>query len=116
MTLFEEAAQGQLEAYNAHDLEEFLKWYAEDIVGIDLDTNTVLFTGKAEMRPKYAKRFENEYLTCNLKNRMVLHRTVIDHEEIIWKENKADSYEAIAIYEVAEDGLITIVRFTKGKL
>lgn len=116
MTLFEQAAQGQLEAYNVRDLEGFLKWYDEDIVGIDLDNNTVLFTGKEEMKPRYAKRFENEYLHCHLKNRMVLHRTVIDHEDITWNENKLDNYEAIAIYEVGENGLICKVRFTKGKL
>lgn len=116
MTIFEEAAQGQLEAYNARDLEEFLKWYDENIVAIDLDTDTVLFTGKNEMRPRYAKRFENQYLHCHLKNRMVLHRTVIDHEVITWNENTTDIYEAIAIYDIEENGLISKVRFTKGKL
>ncbi|WP_026478359.1 nuclear transport factor 2 family protein [Alkaliphilus transvaalensis] len=116
MTIFEKAAQGQLDAYNARDLEDFMKWYDEDIVAIDLDTDTILFRGKEEMKPRYAKRFENKYLHCRLKNRMVLHRTVIDHEEIIWNENQQDTFEAIAIYDVGENGLISMVRFTKGKL
>jgi len=115
MTIYEEAAQGQLEAYNGRNLEEFLKWYTEDVVAIDLDTDTVLFKGKEEMAPRYEKRFQNEYLHCILKNRMVLHRIVIDHEEIIWNVNKEDTYEAIAIYDVNENGLISAVRFTKGK-
>lgn len=115
MTIYERAVQGQLDSYNARDLEGFLSWYSEDIVGIDLDTDAIIFSGKIEMKRRYGKRFENIYLHCELKNRMVLHRTVIDYERIIWNEHK-DTYDAIAIYDIGENGLIQAVRFTKGKL
>lgn len=114
MTIYEKAAQGQLDSYNAHNLEEFLNWYADDVVGIDMDTNEVLFSGKDEMRPRYYERFKNKFLHCHLVNRMVLNRTVIDHELITWNEDK-ETFEAIAIYDVGENGLINTVRFTKGK-
>jgi hypothetical protein len=115
MTIYEKAVQGQLDSYNAHNLEEFLNWYSEDIMGIDLDTDKILFSGKSEMRPRYKARFENKYLNCELVNRMVLNRTIIDHERITWDDSN-ETYDAIAIYDIGEDGLINAVRFTKGKL
>lgn len=114
MNKYEKAAQGQLEAYNAHDIEMFLEWYTEDIKAIDLDTDKVLFVGKEKMRQVYTERFDNPFLVCELKNRMVLHRTVIDHESITLDE-KQTTLEAIAIYDIEENGLISTVRFTKGK-
>ena len=54
-------------------------------------------------------------LYCKLKNSMVFNRTVVDYERIIWNDNN-ETYDAIAIYDVGENGLIRIVRFTKGKL
>lgn len=115
MTIYEKAVQGQLDSYNAHDLEEFLSWYSEDVVGIDLDTDTVIFAGINDMRPRYSKLFDNKHLHCELKNRMVLHRTIVDHERI--KRDESDkTFDAIAIYDIGEDGLISTVRFSKGKL
>lgn len=115
MTIYENTIQGQLDSYNAHDLEGFISWYSEDIVGIDMDTDMILFSGKNEMKPRYKKRFDNEYLHCELINRMELNRTVIDYERITWNET-SETYDAIAIYDVGKDGLIETVRFTKGKI
>ena len=115
MIFSERAAQGQLEAYNKRDIEEFLKWYTEDIKAIDIDTDAVLFTGKEAMRERYSKKFQNVFLNCELKNRMVVHRTVVDHERITHNE-EGDTFDAIAIYDVEENGLISTVRFSKGKL
>ena len=115
MIFSEKAAQGQLKAYNKRNIEEFLKWYTEDIKAIDIDTDTVLFTGKGEMRKRYAKKFQNVFLFCELKNRIVVHRTVVDHERIIHNQQR-DTFDAIAIYDVEESGLISTVRFSKGKV
>lgn len=115
MNKFEKAVQGQLEAYNARDIDEFMKWYTEDVVAIDLDSDTVLFSGKDKMRPRYAKKFENKYLHCELVNRMSLNRTVIDHERITSDET-GKTFDAIAIYDIELDGLISTIRFSKGKL
>ncbi len=114
MDLYEKAAQGQLEAYNNHDIEEFLTWYTEDVQALDIDTGAVLLSGKDTMRLRYSKVFANKFLYCKLLNRMVLNRTIIDHEEITFDESDNRKY-AIAIYDVNEDGLISTIRFTKGK-
>lgn len=115
MNIFEKSAQGQLEAYNEHDIEKFLKWYTEDVKAIDIDTDSVLFVGKEEMRTIYYEKFKNKYLYCKLVNRMVLNRTVIDHEHVTINKDE-DMIQAIAIYDIEENGLISTVRFTKGKL
>lgn len=115
MTKFEKAVQGQLEAYNARDIEGFMQWYAADVVAMDLDTDTILFSGKDNMRPRYAKKFENKYLYCELVNRMSLNRTVIDHERIT-NDESGKTFDAIAIYDIGLDGLISTIRFSKGKV
>lgn len=115
MDKYEKAAQGQLDAYNNLNIEDFLTWYTDDVMVWDLDSNSIIFEGKDEMRLRYTKRFNNKYLHCALKNRMVLHRTVIDHE-VIQDDDSDKRYEAIAIYDVDESGLISTVRFSKGKL
>lgn len=115
MNFSEKAVQVQVEAYNARNMDDFIKWYTDDIKAIDLDTEEIIFIGKKEMIPEYIETFKNQYLHCEIKNRMVLHRTVIDYEKITINEN-GDTREAIAIYDVEENGLISTVRFTKGKL
>jgi hypothetical protein len=110
----EKAAQGQLDAYNAHDIEAFLSWYSEDVKIYDLDTDTLRYEGKDEMRIRYSKTLQNEYLHCRLINRMVLNKTVIDQESV--KVDETDTRkEVIAIYDIGNDGLIHSVRFTTGK-
>ncbi|MBN2793767.1 MAG: nuclear transport factor 2 family protein [Clostridia bacterium] len=110
----EKAAQGQLDAYNQRDIEAFLSWYTEDVKVYDLDTDELRYKGKEEMRKRYSKTFQNEYLYCSLVNRMVLNRTVIDQESVKIDETDNRS-EVIAIYDVNEEGLIECVRFSKGK-
>jgi hypothetical protein len=113
MTIYEQAVDGQLEAYNAHDLDGFLSWYTDDVQGFDLDTGKVLFTNKAEMAPRYVERFRDKLRHCTLVNRMVLHRTIVDHEQLTTSQGPL---EAIAIYDVNEQGLINVVRFSMGRV
>jgi hypothetical protein len=112
VTIFERAVQGQLESYNAHDLEGFLSWYAEDVLGIDHDTGAVLFTNKTEMSPRYVERFKDAALHCTVVNRMVLNRVIVDHEKII---TSGAPLEAIVMYDVNRNGLIGTVRFSRGR-
>lgn len=111
MTIYEKAVQGQLESYNAHDLEGFLSWYAEDVQGIDNDTGALLFTNRTEMSPRYVERFKDTALHCTVVNRMVLHRTIVDHENVTTSTGRL---EAIVMYDVNHDGLIGAVRFSMG--
>ena len=102
-------AQQQLLAYNAHNLEAFLEPYAED-VEIYTFPNQLQTKGKAEMRKRYDFITKTPGLYCRLLNRIVQGNTVIDHEEVYFKEDKP--IYAVAIYQV-EGGKIKRVYFAR---
>ena len=70
-------AQQQLNAYNAYDLEAFLKPYADDaLISFNL-------RGKDKMRRAYAFITKTPGLYCRLLNRTIRGNRVIDHEEVL---------------------------------
>src|SRR3989338_9102632 len=106
----EQVVQAQLKAYNAHDLESFLKLFSDDIclhrlAGQGSDIAQPSIVGKASFREFYAmKRFNVPGLRADLLNRIVLSNIkVIDHERIFGVG--AEPIDLAAIYEV-HDGLI----------
>jgi len=107
-TLPEQLAQAQLDAYNGHDLEAFLKPYAED-VKIYQFPNTLQAEGKATMRESYQFIENTPDLHCELVNRIVEGNTVIDHEDVTVSKDKPP-FRAIAIYKI-KDGKIAEVYF-----
>jgi hypothetical protein len=101
----EQVVQRQVEAYNARDIEAFLALYSPDIVVARLPSETVLYTGHAEMRQSYQPLFQdNPELHCQIVSRVSLGTIVVDRENIT---GFADGrvVHAIAIYEERE-GLI----------
>lgn len=107
-TLPEQLAQAQLDAYNGHDLEAFLKPYAED-VKIYQFPNTLQAEGKEIMRKNYQFLKSTPDLHCELVNRIVEGNTVIDHENVTVDKDKPP-FKAIAIYKI-KDGKIAEVYF-----
>ncbi|MFT3808821.1 MAG: nuclear transport factor 2 family protein [Micropepsaceae bacterium] len=105
-------AQGQLDAYNAQDLEKFLSFYADDIIVADLN-GAITNNGIAALRERYAAMFakfpENKAL---LVNRIANGNTVIDHEDVI-RSPGGERFFAIAIYTIA-GGKIARVDFAKA--
>ena len=101
--------QGQLDAYNARDIDAFLAFYAED-VRVDRHDGTVIVEGREAMRPIYTDLFEQSpELDCALLDRTVSGSLVIDHEFVTGMRGGAP-VRAVAIYEVS-DGLIRRVSF-----
>lgn len=104
-------AQGQLDAYNAQDLEAFLSFYADDIIVADLN-GAITNNGIAALRERYAAMFakfpENKAL---LVNRIANRNTVIDHEDVI-RSPGGERFFAIAIYTIA-GGKIARVDFAR---
>ncbi len=93
-------AQQQLEAYNARDIEAFLVPYS-DSVRVYNFPNTLRYTGKEEMRIRYAGMFENTPdLHCTLVNRVNLGNVVIDQESVIFDKAKPP-VEVFALYKTA---------------
>jgi len=109
----EEAAQAQLDAYNARDIEAFLACYAPGVVVTRDPSGEVLAEGRGTMRETYAKLFADApELHCKLLYRIVHGRCVVDHEEVTGFPGREQVY-AVAIYEV-EEGLIRRVWFLEG--
>lgn len=104
-------AQGQLDAYNAQDLDAYCSFFAEDLVVADLN-GAVTVQGLPAFRDKYAQVFsdfpENK---VELLNRVALGATVIDHEKVIRRPG-GETFEVAAIYTIA-GGKIARVDFVK---
>ena len=104
----EELVQGQLEAYNNHDIETFCTFFSEEILVFDALTKQLLFEGMQDFRERYIQSFANPNLHCTLVNRMVQENIVIDQESVVGLGE--DIVQAIAIYHI-KDGIITEVHF-----
>ncbi len=101
----EAVVQRQLDAYNARDLDALLATYAPDARQYALPA-TLLATGHAEMRPRFAARFQEPNLHARLLQRAVMGSIVVDHEEVsrTFPEGPG-KVDLVVVYEVA-DGLI----------
>ena len=105
----EKLIQEQLEAYNRHDLEGFLKTYSPDIKLYDFPDKE-LASGLDAMRKMYGKLFEQvPDVNATIARRIVQGDYIIDHEEVSGKNLKL---KAVAIYRV-KDRKITTVWFLK---
>ena len=107
------SVEGQLVAYNNHDLDGYLVHFTDDVTGYDLDREAELFASKSAMADIYRKLFDAGVIFCEIANRMVLGRTVIDHERLF--KGGVASGEAIVMYTLAEDGRICGMRITRGQ-
>ena len=104
----EELAQGQLEAYNNHDIDTFCMFFSDTVQVYDAVTKEILFSGIQTFREKYTKSFANPELHCTLENRMIHDNIVIDQESVVGLGEEV--VRAIAIYHT-KDGLIQEVHF-----
>lgn len=104
-------AQGQLDAYNAQNLDAYMAFFADHCVIADLN-GQVTSPNAAAIRERYAKAFaqwpQNQAV---LLNRIALGNVVIDHEDVI-RAPSGERFEAIAIYTIA-DGKIVRVDFAR---
>ena len=105
------AAQVQLDAYNAHDIEAFVACYADDVVIRDLKTGAVTGQGRAQMRESYATMFERfPNVHASVSTCTVVGNFVFDHEYVTGRD---EPLLVMAIYEVDDVGLIAQVWFTR---
>ena len=98
LTTPELLVQHQLNAYNGHHLKAFLAPYAED-VKIYQFPDELIGEGKAYMENQYQFIEENPDLHCELRSRIILGNTIIDHERVIFDKAK-EPIEVIAVYKV----------------
>ena len=104
-------AKGQLDAYNAQDLNAYCSFFADDLVVADLN-GAVTIQGLQAFRDKYAQVFaDHPENRVELLNRIALSNTVIDHEKVIRRPG-GETFEVAAIYTIA-GGKIARVDFVK---
>jgi len=97
----EEVVSRQLEAYNAHDLDGFCSWYAEDVELFNLGETEPYLRSKAALRELYGNKFANPALKARIVNRIAQGSRVIDQEEVAGAGNPPP--RVIVIYEVVDD-------------
>jgi hypothetical protein len=89
--------QGQLDAYNAQDLEAFVAFFAEDITVADLNKEPNL-RGLADYRTRHEGLFKQfPQNRAELVSRTVIGATVLDHERV-FRTPDATPFDVIAIY------------------
>jgi hypothetical protein len=109
----EAVVQRQLDAYTAHDIPALLATYAEDAQQFE-HPGKLVASGHAQIRERFAARFQEPNLHARLIKRAVMGNVVIDHEEVsrTFPEGKG-KIELVAIYQV-RDGKIQTGSFVFG--
>jgi len=97
-------AQRQLDAYNARDLERFVREYTEDVLVYRMPDPNPVIVGRAALAAHYRdKRFSLPDLHARLVNRMVFGNKVIDQETVLGVPGAP--LDIAAIYEITEQGI-----------
>jgi hypothetical protein len=105
------AAQGQLEAYNRQNIEEFLSWYADEVEVYNFP-DEMIYRGKVKMRERYSNAWkQNPNQKAVVTNRIINGNTVIDKEHVSGRANGIEN-DVIAIYKI-EKGKIGKVYFIR---
>jgi len=103
----EQLAQAQLDAYNTQDLDKYVAYFSEDCIISDLN-GAIAQTSRAQIKERYAKAFATfPQNKAELKNRVVVGNTVVDHELVI-RAPGGEQFEIIAIYTVRGDQIVRV--------
>ncbi len=101
----EDTIQGHLDAYNKRDLKSFSSFFTPDAEMFHFPNPTPRAKGISGIKEIYGKLFqESPSLRAEIKNRIVMGSTVVDHEFVTGIRG-GPLIEATAIYEV-KNGLI----------
>lgn len=98
-----EIVQGQLDAYNARDIERFMSYWAEDAQFYAFPSE-LLASGAGQIRERHVVRFKEPNLRGHLVQRTAVDNIVVDREvvERTFPEGTG-RVDVIAIYEVTGD-------------
>lgn len=105
--------QGQLDAYNARDIDRFMSFWADDCEYYAFPSQ-LLARGLDAVRIRHVERFREPNLFGRLLNRMVVDNLVVDQETVtrMFPEGPGQ-VDVIAMYEV-EAGRIARAWFRVG--
>jgi hypothetical protein len=106
--------EGQLAAYNARDIDAFMRYWADDCEYYAFPA-TLLARGTEEIRVRHVERFKEPNLCGKLLSRSVVDNVVVDHETVTRTfPDGPGEVDVIAIYEVV-DSKIAKAWFKMGK-
>lgn len=112
-SMAELAVQGQLDAYNAHDIDAFMQWWAEDCRYYAFP-DQILASGAAAVRERHVARFLEPNLHGRLVKRIAIANVVVDQETVTRTfPDGPGEVDVVAIYEV-EGSKITKAWFKMG--
>lgn len=99
----DKVVQQQLDAYNARDLPAIMATYAADAEQFEHPA-TLLASGSAQIRDRFALRFLEPNLHARLIQRIVSGNVVIDHESVtrVFPEGPGQ-VQLVAIYEIKNE-------------
>lgn len=104
-----ELVQRQVDAYNAHDVDAFLRCYGEDVV-VRHGDGRVLMNDKDAMRAAYTQLFsQSPDLRAEIVNRLEVGPWVVD-EEVVTTGSR--EMRALVAYEVRDELIRTAVMLT----
>jgi hypothetical protein len=105
--------KGQLDAYNARDIDLFMSFWTQDAEFIAFP-DTLLAKGHEQIRERHVARFQEPNLYGKLINRMSVGNIVVDQEVVTRTFPEGPGQvDVIGIYEV-EDGAIKKAWFKMG--
>lgn len=97
-------AQGQLDAYNARNVDGFCKCYHPDVKAYRLPTMELICEGAESFRELYQGLFaESPELHCELRNRIVLGGAVLDEEWVTGRAGSSTPSHVVATYFFKDD-------------
>ncbi len=96
----ESLVQGQLDAYNARDIDAFMSYWADDAQILEFP-GQLMAEGAAAIRERHVTRFREPNLHGRLVQRMVMGNRVVDQEKVsrTFLEGTG-TLDVIAIYEI----------------
>lgn len=104
----------QLLAYNARDLDGFMRCWRDDARLYAFPDNLVA-AGRDAIRQRHEARFAEPWLSAELLARHVAGHIVVDHERVTrTRDGSPVKVLLLAIYEVDQSGLIASARFAEG--
>ena len=105
--------QKQLEAYNAHDIDAFMEWWADDCQYYEFPPR-LLASGAAEIRERHVERFKEPNLFGTLIKRSTVANVVVDQETVSRTfPDGSGEVDVVTIYEI-EAGKIAKAWFKMG--
>jgi len=106
--------QLSLDAYNNHDFERFMSYFADSVEMYNLGDCEPYRVGKEAVGKMYKEYFDaSPELHSEIKNRMVFGNTVIDYEYITGARGSDEPFELVFMYHIEGEKIVKTTAIRK---